>query len=155
MGYTNFLLHISLTQKLSTIYSTRLYLPELSGNPLVFRERKCQTGSRFGCDLDESKYNLLWGWVSLKADGGTVNEKKNKTISGVVLSNRMDKTVTVRLERTHRHPVFGKVIKTWSKVYAHDEENRCEEGDKVRLIGVKPLSKLKRWQVLEIVKEDK
>ncbi len=84
-----------------------------------------------------------------------MNEQKSKTISGVVLSNRMDKTVTVRLERTHRHPVFGKVIKTWSKVYAHDEENRCDEGDKVRLVSVKPLSKLKRWKVTEILKDER
>ena len=84
-----------------------------------------------------------------------MNDIKRKTIAGVVLSNSMDKTVTVQLERTHQHPNFGKIIRTKSKVYAHDAENRCEAGDKVRLATSKPLSKLKRWTVVEILKEDK
>ena len=80
-----------------------------------------------------------------------MKEKKRKTVTGVVLSNKMDKTVSVRLVRTHQHPMFGKVIRTWSKVFAHDAENKCELGDTVRIEEVRPLSKLKRWRVLDII----
>ena len=78
-------------------------------------------------------------------------DKKNRMKTGVILSNKMDKTVTVKIERTHQHPVFGKVIKSWSKVYAHDNDNRCKIGDKVQIEESKPLSKLKRWRVVEVL----
>ena len=80
-----------------------------------------------------------------------MKDKKRKTKTGVVLSDKMDKTVTVRLVRTHSHPRFGKVIRTWSKVYAHDAENKCQEGNTVRIEEMRPLSKIKRWRVIDII----
>ena len=80
-----------------------------------------------------------------------MKEKKRKTLTGVVHSDKMDKTVSVRLLRTHRHPMFGKVIRAWSKVYAHDAENKCHEGDTVKIEEMRPLSKLKRWRVVDII----
>ncbi|HID88358.1 MAG TPA: 30S ribosomal protein S17 [Anaerolineales bacterium] len=63
----------------------------------------------------------------------------------------MDKTVVVMVERTQRHPLYGKVIRKRKKFYAHDEENACREGDLVRIVESRPLSRLKRWVVEEIL----
>ena len=71
--------------------------------------------------------------------------------TGKVVSNKMDKTVTVRLERNLKHPLYGKYIRRSSKVHAHDETNDCNEGDTVRIIPDRPLSKNKSWKVVEIV----
>ncbi len=76
---------------------------------------------------------------------------RRKVLVGEVVSDKMDKTVVVRVERTFRHPVYGKVVKTHKKFYAHDEENRCRVGDVVRIMETRPLSKLKRWRVVEIL----
>ncbi len=73
-----------------------------------------------------------------------------KIREGVVVSNKMDKTVTVRVERTCRHPHFGKVISRAKKYYAHVEDIKIEEGQRVRIVETRPLSKLKRWRVLEV-----
>jgi len=70
---------------------------------------------------------------------------------GRVVSNKMDKTVTVRLERLVKHPLYGKYIRRSSKVHAHDETNDCNEGDTVRISECRRLSKNKSWQVVEIV----
>lgn len=71
--------------------------------------------------------------------------------TGKVISNKMDKTVTVRLERMLKHPLYGKYIRRSSKVHAHDENNECNEGDTVRIAPGRPLSKTKSWKVVEIV----
>ncbi len=76
---------------------------------------------------------------------------KVKTQQGRVVSNKMDKTVTVLLERNVKHPVYGKYIKRSSKVHAHDADNACREGDTVRIAECRPLSKTKSWRVVEIV----
>ncbi len=78
-------------------------------------------------------------------------EKVVRTQQGRVVSNKMDKTVTVLLERQVKHPLYGKYIKRSSKVKAHDAENACNEGDTVRISECRPLSKSKSWQVVEIV----
>lgn len=70
---------------------------------------------------------------------------------GRVVSNKMDKTVTVRLERLVKHPLYGKYIRRSSKVHAHDENNECNEGDTVRISQTRPISKNKSWLVVEIV----
>jgi small subunit ribosomal protein S17 len=70
---------------------------------------------------------------------------------GVVLSSRMDKTVVVAVEKTITHRLYHRYQKKTSKFYAHDEENRCKPGDKVRLVSSRPLSRLKRWRVSEIL----
>jgi len=71
---------------------------------------------------------------------------------GVVVSNRMNKTVIVAVETTAMHRLYQRFYKKTSKFYAHDEENRCQPGDRVRLVSSRPLSKLKRWRVAEVLK---
>ena len=74
-----------------------------------------------------------------------------KVREGIVVSNKMQKTVTVRVERTMRHPRFPKVVTRGTKFYAHNENANIQVGQKVRIIETRPLSKLKRWRVLDIV----
>lgn len=80
---------------------------------------------------------------------------RRKTRTGQVVSNRMNKTVVVTVERLVQHRFYKKHIRRRSKLYAHDEENACRLGDTVRVIETRPLSKLKRWRVLEIVSRAK
>ena len=82
-------------------------------------------------------------------------EKKRKEKIGFVRSDKMDKTVTVEVERKTQHPLYKRVM-TKTKMYkAHDEENECNEGDKVRIMETRPLSKTKRWRVVEILRRAK
>ncbi len=74
-----------------------------------------------------------------------------KRLEGVVVSNRMDKTVLVRVERLTKHPMYGKYVKRRANYMAHDPENRCHVGDKVKIVETRPISKRKRWQLTEIV----
>lgn len=76
---------------------------------------------------------------------------KRKVIKGVVVSNKMSKTVVVQVKKHKEHPLYGKIIMQKSKVYAHDEENKCQIGDEVVLMETRPLSKLKRWRVVNII----
>jgi small subunit ribosomal protein S17 len=76
---------------------------------------------------------------------------KRKTLTGVVWSDKMNKTVIVMVNRLVLHPVYKKYIRKKKKVKAHDEKNECRIGDKVRLIETRPLSKEKRWRVKEIL----
>jgi small subunit ribosomal protein S17 len=73
---------------------------------------------------------------------------------GRVVSNKMDKTVVVAVDYLRPHPLYRKTVRHTHKFYAHDEENRCEMGDTVRIEETRPLSKLKRWRVVEIVTTD-
>lgn len=73
-----------------------------------------------------------------------------KVREGIIISNKMDKTATVLIERLVEHPVYHRVIKKSKKVLAHDENNECQIGDQVRIIETRPLSKRKRWRVIEI-----
>jgi small subunit ribosomal protein S17 len=75
---------------------------------------------------------------------------KRKIREGVVVSTKMQKTITVKVERTIRHPEFDKVITRAKKYYAHNENPEIREGQKVRIIETRPMSKLKRWRVLEV-----
>jgi len=81
----------------------------------------------------------------------TSNSVKLRTISGKVVSNKMDKTVTVLVERVVKHPVYGKYIKRSTKIMAHDELNACQEGDKVSITSCRPMSKNKTFKVVEIL----
>jgi small subunit ribosomal protein S17 len=74
-----------------------------------------------------------------------------RTLEGRVVSNKMQKTVTVLLERQIKHPLYGKFLKRSTKVHAHDEANECQEGDRVRIVECAPISKSKNWRVVEIV----
>jgi small subunit ribosomal protein S17 len=74
---------------------------------------------------------------------------------GVVVSNKMGKTIIVTVKRKMKHPIYGKFVNKTSKLYAHDEENTCSIGDKVRIMETKPLSKSKRWRLVEIIEKVK
>lgn len=74
-----------------------------------------------------------------------------RTLTGRVVSNRMDKTAAIAVERLVKHPLYGKYIRRTTKVLAHDENNECQIGDTVSIAETRPLSKRKAWQVVEIV----
>ncbi len=77
--------------------------------------------------------------------------KTQRKLQGRVLSNKMDKTVTVLLERREKHPLYGKYVRRSSKVHAHDAENTCMEGDTVLIAECRPLSKHKSWMVVDVI----
>ncbi len=80
--------------------------------------------------------------------------KMRKVQIGKVVSDKMDKTVVVAIETLVRHPLYGKTVKRTKKFKAHDEENSCRVGDKVRVMETRPLSKEKRWRVVEILERE-
>jgi small subunit ribosomal protein S17 len=77
--------------------------------------------------------------------------KVARTVTGTVVSDKMDKTVTVMIERKVKHPVYGKYIRRSTKLHVHDEDNTCQEGDKVTIEQCRPLSKSKSWRLVDIV----
>ncbi len=79
------------------------------------------------------------------------SEKRTRLATGKVVSNKMDKTITVLVERRVKHPVYGKYITRSSKIHAHDESNQCGIGDTVTVAESRPISKMKTWKLLEIV----
>ena len=79
------------------------------------------------------------------------NRSRRKENVGVVISNKMTKTVTVQVSRKMRHPKYGKVFEQSRKFFAHDETDAVEIGQKVRIVETRPLSKLKRWRVVEVL----
>ena len=81
----------------------------------------------------------------------TEQTKKLRTVEGRVVSNKMDKTVTVLVERQVQHALYGKYIRRSTKLHAHDADNACQMGDMVRVAECAPLSKTKNWRVVEIV----
>jgi small subunit ribosomal protein S17 len=78
-------------------------------------------------------------------------DKIARSTSGVVISNKMDKTVTVLVERLEKHPLYKKYIRKSTKLHAHDESNECNEGDTVQIEECRPMSKSKSWRVIEVV----
>tara|TARA_B100000674_G_scaffold488585_1_gene500969 strand:- start:41 stop:295 length:255 start_codon:yes stop_codon:yes gene_type:complete len=74
---------------------------------------------------------------------------------GVVASNKMDKSIVVSIERRVKHPLYGKFVKKTSRFIAHDEKNTCNEGDTVRIMETRPLSKSKNWRLIEIIERAK
>jgi small subunit ribosomal protein S17 len=81
----------------------------------------------------------------------SASESAKRTQTGLVVSNKMDKTVTVMLERQVKHALYGKYIKRSTKVHAHDENNDCGPGDRVMIAECRPISKAKSWRVVEIL----
>ncbi len=77
-------------------------------------------------------------------------EKRSRTITGKVVSNKMDKSITVLVERRVKHPVYGKYVSKSSKVHAHDAQNECSIGDVVTVKEVRPISKTKTWSLVSI-----
>ena len=84
-------------------------------------------------------------------------EERNlrKVRVGTVVSDKMNKTVVIAIEDNVKHPVYGKIIKHTLKVHAHDEKNECGIGDKVEIMETRPLSKTKRWRIVEIIEKAK
>lgn len=74
---------------------------------------------------------------------------------GIVSSNKMDKTITVKVERKVKHPLYGKFIKKTTGFHAHDEKNECNIGDVVKIMEARPMSKTKRWRLVEVVEKVK
>ena len=85
----------------------------------------------------------------------TAERGRRKVRTGVVVSDKMDKTVLIRIDRQVRHSVYGKIVKRSTKLAAHDETNDAHVGDTVRVVETRPLSKSKRWRVVEIVERAK
>ena len=78
-----------------------------------------------------------------------------KTRTGVVSSNKMNKTITVAVERKVKHPIYGKFVKKTTRFHAHDEKNECSIGDVVKIMETRPLSKTKRWRLVEVIEKVK
>ena len=76
--------------------------------------------------------------------------KDARTLNGVVVSNKMDKTITVQVERLVKHPLYGKYMKRTNKIHAHDAENVCQEGDLVTIEETRPISKSKAWKLSSV-----
>ena len=83
----------------------------------------------------------------------TVERNLRKTRTGKVVSNKMDKTIVVAIEDHVKHPLYGKIVKRTYKLKAHDEENQCGIGDTVKVMETRPLSKDKRWRLVEIIEK--
>ena len=84
-----------------------------------------------------------------------VERNLRKTKTGVVTSNKMDKSITVNVERKVKHPLYGKFVKKSTKFHAHDEKNECSIGDTVKIMETRPISKTKRWRLVEVVEKVK
>ncbi|MEW5757746.1 MAG: 30S ribosomal protein S17 [Pseudomonadota bacterium] len=82
-------------------------------------------------------------------------QKVVRTETGRVVSNKMDKSITVLIERRVPHPVYGKFVRKSSKIHAHDEKNECKEGDLVMICECKPISKTKAWKLVKVVEQAK
>ncbi|GGA81067.1 30S ribosomal protein S17 [Neiella sp. HB171785] len=80
-----------------------------------------------------------------------MSEAKIRTLQGKVISDKMDKSITVAIERKVKHPIYGKYIKRTTKLHVHDEENQCQTGDVVSIKECRPLSKTKNWTLVEVV----
>ena len=89
--------------------------------------------------------------VSTDKSAEKSTDKLVRMVSGRVVSNKMDKTITVLLERRVKHPVYGKYINKSTKIHAHDEANECNEGDLVMVEQCRPMSKSKSWRLVKVV----
>jgi len=79
--------------------------------------------------------------------------KATRVLTGRVVSDKMDKTITVAIESKVKHPLYGKYIKQTTKLHAHDEDNKCAEGDTVTIVQTRPISKLKKFQLVDIIEK--
>lgn len=88
-------------------------------------------------------------------DRNTAEEStQQRTITGKVVSDKMNKTIVVQVERKVRHPQYGKYVRRFSKMYVHDEDNASKTGDVVKIEQTRPLSKTKRWKLVEVLKRE-
>ncbi len=93
----------------------------------------------------------------MEATATTTSVVRNlrKTRVGIVSSNKMDKTIVVKVERKIKHPLYGKFLKKTTSFHAHDEKNECNIGDTVKIMESRPMSKTKRWRLVEVVEKVK
>ncbi|MFO7789500.1 MAG: 30S ribosomal protein S17 [Bacteroidota bacterium] len=84
-----------------------------------------------------------------------MERKKRKERIGIVVSNKMDKSITVNIKRKEKHPIYGKFVNKSNNFTAHDEENKCDIGDTVRIMETRPISKNKKWRLVEILEKVK
>ena len=89
----------------------------------------------------------------MKPDMETRNLRKERT--GVVFSNKMDKSITVAVKWKEKHPIYGRFVNKTKKYHAHDEKNECNVGDTVKIMETRPLSKTKRWRLVQIIERAK
>jgi small subunit ribosomal protein S17 len=89
----------------------------------------------------------------MSAENENLTQENVRRIVGRVVSDKMDKSVTVAVERRVKHPVYGKYIRRTTKIMAHDETNQCKEGDLVAISECRPISKNKAWRVVEVMRE--
>lgn len=82
----------------------------------------------------------------------TEKKSSGNQVVGVVVSSKANKTITVLVERSERHPLYGKYVRRSTKLYAHDENNQCKEGDTVSIVETRPLSKQKRFRLVQVIK---
>jgi small subunit ribosomal protein S17 len=102
--------------------------------------------------VDQNKIKLIANSSKLK----NMSERNlRKTKTGIVTSNKMTKSITVAVERKVKHPIYGKFVKKTNRFHAHDEKNECSIGDIVRIMECRPLSKTKRWRLVEVVEKVK
>ncbi len=90
-----------------------------------------------------------------QTEQGSQERRTRKTFEGLIVSDKMDKTVVVAVEDRVKHALYGKVLRRTSKLKAHDEQNECSTGDRVRIMETRPLSATKRWRVVEILERAK
>jgi small subunit ribosomal protein S17 len=83
----------------------------------------------------------------------TEQKKLTRTVTGRVISDKMNKTITVLVERKVPHPVYGKYVRRSTKIHAHDEQNECKQGDKVMIEECRPLAKTKAWRLVKVVEK--
>ena len=91
----------------------------------------------------------------LPAHDAASDRNMRKEITGKVTSSKMDKSITVAVVQKQKHPKYGKFVTKTTKFHAHDEKNECGEGDTVRIMGTRPLSKTKRWRLVEVIQRAK
>jgi small subunit ribosomal protein S17 len=89
------------------------------------------------------------------SQGGAAERGRRKVRTGVVVSDKMDKTVVVRISSSVRHSLYGKIVRRSTKLKAHDEDGQAHTGDMVRIMETRPLSKTKRWRVVEVIEKAK
>lgn len=111
------------------------------------------TDDNAGNNADKNADNNADNNADKKVLRTNADKKVLRTKTGRVISNKMDKTITVRVERTVKHPLYGKYIRRSSKLHAHDEDNVCNEGDLVSISECKPYSKSKAWRLVEVVEK--
>lgn len=114
-----------------------------------------QTVSEKASEAAETVRETILSAAPASAPEEKSGRNERKTRVGIVVSNKMDKTIAVAIERRLRHPIYGKYVKKTKKLIAHDEANECQIGDQVRIMECRPLSRRKRWRLVTVLQQVK